>query len=154
MPDEIIVDTQLLVLLVVGLTSPDYIRIHRRLTDYSAADFDLLDRAVRRASRAIVTPHVLAEASNHLRQIGDPARSAIMATFGRVIRDATEQHVPAHLAQSHAGFVRLGITDAALLAMEHPSAVLLTADADLYIAAARSGRPVENFRFLRAAARR
>ena len=149
----IVVDAQLLVLLVVGLASPRYLRRHKRLTAYDGRDFDLVHRILAPSCCVIVTPHVLAEASNLMRQLGEPARSDILATLARLVSKLHERHVPATVAVAADGFIRLGLADAALLAMDAHDATLLTADTDLYLAASRAGRRVDNFHFIREAAR-
>lgn len=147
------VDTQLLVLLVVGLASPRYLRRHKRLAAYDERDFDLLYRILDGAGFVMVTPHVLAEASSLMRQIGEPARSDIMATFGALVPTMQERHVPGVVAVATDGFVRLGLADAALLALDDRTASLLTADTALYLAASHAGRRVDHFHFIREAAR-
>ncbi len=149
----IVVDAQLLVLFVVGLASPRYLARHKRLTSYDDRDFDLLHRILAQARRVVVTPHVLAEASNLARQIGEPARSDIMATLAGLVPRMQERHVPAAAAVTNGGFVQLGLADAALLALDDLEATLLTADTDLYLAASRAGRQVEHFHHIREAAR-
>jgi hypothetical protein len=42
MSDVVVVDTNLLLLLVVGSASRNYVDKHKRLGDYSLDDFDLL----------------------------------------------------------------------------------------------------------------
>jgi hypothetical protein len=147
MPGEIILDTQLLVLYVVGLASPRYIRQHKRLKDvYTEADFDLLAGMLAQASRVILTVNVFTEASNLLSSyINEPARTRIMEKFRQLILIGGEQYVPSESAAGRPEFVRLGLADAALLEADDPSRILLTADFPLYDAALRSGRRAENF---------
>lgn len=149
----IILDAQLLVLLIAGLAGPHYVRRHKRLAAFDGRDFELLQGLLARAATVVVTPHVLAEASNLVRQIGEPARSEMTATLGRLTQGMVERHVPATSAMAGEAFLRLGLTDAALLAIDEAQLTLLTADTDLYLAASRAGRPVENFNFVRSATR-
>lgn len=62
----IVLDTNLLVLLIVGIASPTYIAIHKQLRAYSLQDFDLLTRLLETASRIIVTPNTLTEAVTNI----------------------------------------------------------------------------------------
>ena len=66
MVSRVLLDTNLLVLLVVGLESRRFIAQHKRLTAYSSEDFDLLIDLLGRFGPAgwATTPSVLAEASN------------------------------------------------------------------------------------------
>jgi hypothetical protein len=153
MPGEIILDTQLLVLYVVGLASPRYIKQHKRLRDvYTEVDFDLLSSMLERASRVIVPVNVYTEASNFLSSyIAEPARTRIMEKFRELIMARGEDYVPSERAAGRPEFIRLGLADAALLDAGDPSWTLLTADYDLYAAACRCHRPVENFNHIREA---
>ena len=71
-------DSNLLVLLVVGSESRDIILKHRRLEDYSAEDYDILLDLLRDADRLFVTPNTFTEASNLIGQHGEPERSRLM----------------------------------------------------------------------------
>lgn len=59
----ILVDTNLLVLLVVGSVSRDRIARFKRTTSYSAADWDLLIGILEQIALRYTVPHVLAEVS-------------------------------------------------------------------------------------------
>ena len=60
------IDAQLLVLLVVGLASPEFIGKHRRLNAYTSSRSDLLRDLMARHAVTVVTPNALTEASNLL----------------------------------------------------------------------------------------
>ena len=71
-------DTNLLVLLVVGSESRDLISKHRRLEHYSSEDYDILYRLLEDADELFVTPNTLTEASNLVSQHREPERSLLM----------------------------------------------------------------------------
>jgi hypothetical protein len=150
---EILLDAQLLVLLTVGAASRAYVKIHKRLRDYDLGDFDALLRLLRPPRHLIVTPNVLSEASNLLGYIAEPARTVIFTAFRALIGDADERYVRSGLAASQPSFTRLGLADAACLVSDLNRVTLLTVDLELYLEAARSGRPAINFRHLRDASR-
>lgn len=141
----VILDTNLLVLFVVGVASPDYIATHKRLRAYTNSDFTLLKELLKPANRVIVTPHVLAETSNMAGHANEPARTHIMKTFRGLLAKLDERHRPCVEVAERPEFVVLGLADAALLALDDSDATLLTADLDLYLAARRAGRPAVNF---------
>ena len=76
-----------------------------------------------------------------------------MTAFCDLIGTAEEFHVSGQVAVKHSAFIRLGLTDAALLEAGDPSSVVLTDDFDLYAAADRAGRQVLNFNHAREANR-
>ena len=61
-------DSNLLILLVVGSESRDLIPRHRRLQHYPSEDYDILLDILQDADQLFVTPNTLTEASNLLRQ--------------------------------------------------------------------------------------
>ena len=145
MRKAVAIDTNLLVLLVVGMTDPDYIKRHRRLhPTYKSRHFDLVREILIRAPKVICTAHILAEASNLLRQIGDPMRSEIMATYRIFIQSAEEPLIPAKQASQSSSFIPLGLTDAAILSLDPTDVLLLTVDHDLHIASSERGFEVLN----------
>jgi hypothetical protein len=134
------IDTKLLVLIVVGMASVRYIEKHKRLSGYVTADFELLLDYLAAAPSVVVIPHTLTEASNLLGQIGEPARTNIFAAFRAFILANKERFVASRRAAAAADFVRLGLTDSALLEAVTPRDMLLTEDLDLHVAALGRGR--------------
>jgi hypothetical protein len=145
----VLLDSNLLVLLVAGMSSREYIGKHRRLRDYSEEDFDLLIEFIRPMSAMKVTPNILTETSNLLSGIGEPARSHIADTFRQLIGSLDERFVHSTRAVEQPEFPRLWLTDAAVLTELVNSHVLLTADLDLYLAAVQRGYTAVNFNHLR-----
>jgi hypothetical protein len=149
---NVILDTNLLLLLFVGTTSRNYIAKHRRLTAYTVADFDLLLSILSGFGHVVTTPGILAETSNFVRNIAEPAASQIGLIFRAFFSPpiiAQESFLPATIVVQAEEFIRLGITDAAILLLLDDTRVLLTADLDLYLAALRNGKNAENFNYLR-----
>jgi hypothetical protein len=148
-----LVDTQLLVLFVVGTASLGYIGQHKRLHAYTEADFTLLTTILGKPQRLRAIPNTLTETANLVDDIVGPARLNIVRTFGRIVSAMTETYVPGARAVARPEFERLGLTDAALLDDSLSDATLLTADVLLYLAAVQAGRPARNFHHDRAAIR-
>ena len=148
----IILDTNLLLLFLVGSTSKEYISKHKRLGAYSEMDFDLLIKFLSSASNIFVTPNILTETSNLIGQIPEPARTKILTVFSNYIKFADERYCESRQAISRKEFIRLGLTDSVILHEMADSFILLTADLDLYLAATNEGYAVLNFNHLRDAA--
>jgi len=145
----VLLDSNLLVLFIAGMSSREYIGRHRRLRDYSEEDFDLLVEFIRPMSALVVTPNILTEASNLLSGIAEPARSHIADTFRQIVGSMDERFVQSTRAVEQREFPRLWLTDAAVLTELANSHVLLTADLDLYLAASQRGYSAVNFNHLR-----
>ena len=122
-------------LLVVGATGKHLIAKHRRLQVFDIEDYERLARLVRSIGHIMVTPNILTEASNLLGQHGEPERSLIFGTLRAFIDETEEVFVDSKTAAGNSKFIRLGLTDAALLEVVSRSNPLITTDLDLYLAA-------------------
>lgn len=131
------IDTQLLVLLVVGETDRALISKHRRTKAYRVQDYELLVKLINETHHQVfVTPNTLTEASNLLAQHGEPERSRIFGMLQALIeRTEEEEVVESKVAARNSNFRRLGLADAALLEIVSASNPLITTDHDLYRAA-------------------
>ena len=145
------VDSELLVLLVAGRTNRRIIERHRRLTAYSAQDFDQLGVIIAdRGGIVWVTPNTITEASNLLGQHGDPERELLFRTLATLISECREVLVDSSRASINARFSQLGLADAALLEVISADRPLVTVDGRLYAAAlAANPQSATDFNHLR-----
>ena len=105
----VVLDSNLAALLVVGISDSTLIGRHRRLRSYDPTDFDLLTRVLSIADGLIWCPHVLAETSNLIRYLSEPAKSAVTLTLGTVIDSGDERGVASNAAVRRSEFRRLGL---------------------------------------------
>lgn len=134
------IDTNLLVLLVVGNVNPDLIAKHRRLDGYNVADYEALLELFNLVDRVLVTPNTLTEASNLLGQHGEPERSLLMEGLRVLIEGSTEIVIPSARASTNAAFPSIGLTDSVLLEAVSEERPLLTVDEQLYSLATTKGQ--------------
>jgi hypothetical protein len=146
---EVMLDSNLLVLLIVGTADRSYISRHKRLKTYTEDDFDLLQQLLTDMSAVIVTPNILTETSNLASQIEEPARTHIAGAFRAFVSLAEERYIDSKQAVEQPEFRRLWLTDVGILEEMNSACVLLTADRDLYLAALHRGWKAENFNYLR-----
>lgn len=135
MAGQIILDTNVLLLLVAGLTDRRIIAKHKNLSSFAIADFDVLQKTIRDFQSVTTTSHVLAEASNLLGQHRDPERTWLFETLKWLIEERLEERpISSREAAQRPEFLRLGLTDGGLLESIAPGTKALTADLDLYLA--------------------
>ena len=67
MNNSVVVDSNLLLLLIVGTASREYIAKHKKLAEYSDGDLDLLTLLISQFSDILLVPHVLTEVSSFSR---------------------------------------------------------------------------------------
>lgn len=141
-------------MLVIGSFDESLLCVHKRTRKlYTVAEYRLLKNFVSQFGKILVTPHVLAETSALLNQIGEPKRSKLAAHFGCQVEEFDESISPASLLVRSPCFVRLGLTDAGLLEIcKSGDVALITADLDLYLEVLKTNPNAINFNHLRARA--
>ena len=150
-PSVLLIDSNLLVLLCVGLADTGYIGQHKRLHAFDETDFGILTSHVDKAASIMISPNTATECSNLSRQIKSPMKEHVTAVLGDLLQTLIEVYVESKEAAKRRDYMRLGLTDAGLLHIldENPQASLLTVDMDLYLAAAYSNLKATNFHQLR-----
>lgn len=147
----VLVDTNLLLLMIVGRTDRSYLLSHKRTQDYDGIDADFIETVVAGYDGIVTTPHVLSETSGLLRQIRNPARDRIQRTFRDFILSCEERQLASAECCLHDEYIALGLTDAAILVACESSATLadagrielLTTDEPMYNRALSLGLPAE-----------
>lgn len=144
-------DANLLLLLVVGTLSSDWIISHKRLKQYDVAAYDLLMANIAGADKILTTPNVLTEVSNMLDfGVFEPRRSELWQGFAEfIISAACEVYHPSSTASGDVDFGRLGLSDCAWLGCMDAETVLFTDDLPLFLTATSRGLASVHFTRLR-----
>jgi predicted nucleic acid-binding protein len=148
----LLVDTNLLVLFVVGTVNRNRIDTFKRTRQYTMDDYDLLVRVLGNFERLYTVAHVLAEVSN-LTDLPGPERLRARLVLKETIFVLTEAEMPSTQAAEDRLYQGLGLVDAAIgaVARAHHCAVL-TDDLDLYLRLSLDNVNVFNFTHVRAQA--
>jgi hypothetical protein len=149
---ELLIDTNLLVLFVVGSVNRARIEQFKRTRQYSKSDYDLLLRVLGECKSLYTLAHVMAEVSN-LTDLTGPERLRARQLLKDALVILKEPSLPSARAAQSDHYEQLGLVGAAIAiaAREHKCAVL-TDDLDLYCALSRQGIHTINFTHLRAIA--
>jgi hypothetical protein len=116
MNSPVVLDTNVLALLVVGASSRDYIKQHKRLaSDFGPYEFDLLVEMIGMFSEIILIPHIVAETSSLVRQIANPARARIQNTLNNLIDTTVEYPVASAFGVRREEAEEFGITVSVIL---------------------------------------
>lgn len=144
---ELLIDSNVLVLGIVGMVDRRQISRHRRARLFTEDHYDYLLDLMNRATRICVTPNTVTETANLLDYGDRSMRYQYRSAFkGFVQSDVVELVVASEEAVDSLEFLRLGVTDCVLLTLVSANRWLLTADLDLYLAAvSRSPGAVINF---------
>ena len=150
MSRKLILDTNLLVLLVVGLVRPDFISQHKRLKAFDKKDFNSLSAIIAQYDELTFIPHVYTETSNLLGyKVNEPLRSELYTTLKKIIDQHGENPLTSRAAAERAEYLFLGLTDSALLELMNDKTSLLTTDVKLYLAAQKNGLTAFNYNHIR-----
>ncbi|TWT41030.1 hypothetical protein RAS1_37210 [Phycisphaerae bacterium RAS1] len=145
----IILDTNLLLVLGIGLVQPALVGRFKRTEAYSPNDFRNLRGLVQSSPRLVTTPHVLTEFSNLLFRPLFHHRLRSERVLAAV-RQMTGLHVEKDVLIEHAALARLGFTDLGIAHVARRDHYLvLTDDESLFCHLSGDGCVVINVNHLR-----
>ncbi len=146
---SVLLDTNLLVLLVVGLCDKKLIGKHKRTTLFTIEDFDLLIDSIGGYEILWVTSHCLAEVSNLLKQTHENKAKELLIVLDKFVSDKKESHIPKEIIFKNNYFMRLGVADTGIVVKSKRVTCVFTVDFDLYNEISQLGNNVVNFNHLR-----
>lgn len=111
---RLLLDTNVLLLWIVGLLKPSLIGTHRRLKDFDGDDFVLVNQLATQVPQHISTPHILAEVSNFLGSGPQQMVAGGTSALADYIVLLDEIYTPARDIAATPEFHALGLTDAAI----------------------------------------
>ena len=145
----LIIDTNLLLLYVVGQFDPQQITTFKRLREYRQDDFDLLAGIVQHFKTIVVTPSILTEVSNLAAHLPADLKKPCFDVFGQLIATFREKYRPSRTVCQRDTFRSFGLADAGLAELAPGAHLVLTDDLPLYHFMAGTGSDVVNFNHLR-----
>ena len=145
------IDTNLLLLLLVGSSDPSKIRTCKITANqgFSETDFNLLRDFVCRFQKLITTPHILTEVSNHAEKIKGVDKGEFLTQFLSLIERMDERFEVAESLAKTDAFIRFGLTDAAISHLANGDFVAPTEDFPLAGYLQKRGVKVVNFNVVR-----
>ena len=144
----VLVDTNLLVLYLVGTVNEHRIQDFKRTRAYTIEDFDLLHRLLAWFGRLVSTPHVLAQVSD-LTDLRGKELPMVRALFKQLVEVLEERYEESCALVRDVCFERLGLTDAAIATLCRRDVLVLTDDLDLHATLILRGVDALNFNHVR-----
>jgi len=141
----IVVDTNLLLLYLVGQYDPLQIKKCNRTDAYSIEDFDLLRGLLAAFSVIVTTPNILTEVCNLSKKLPP----AYFGELRKQVRILEEKYFPARHACDRTYFDRFGLTDTIIAELSRNQYLVLTADVELWGLLLSLGIDAINFNHLR-----
>ncbi len=130
---EVLLDTEMLVLWIVGHVDLGKIGVHRRLKSWQSDDFERLKERLTQFKDHITTPHVLTEASNLIgsgKQVIATGACDALAVYCQNCKK--ERFVQSKVLVKNKSYLKLGLADVGILQAAAKGATVITADYELY----------------------
>jgi hypothetical protein len=146
---ELLIDSNLLLLLIMGSFNSSLIGSFKRLAMFTGKDFSFLQLLVARCKAIIVTPHILTEVGNLANSLSQRQKEEWSIYFREwIVKALEERQIRAVEIAASDAFLYFGITDAAIFHASTEVSVL-TVDARLAAYLQTYNRSVINFNHLR-----
>jgi hypothetical protein len=146
-PKGILLDTNLLLLLFVGLLDSDLVNNFKRTKNqqFTEKDFLLLAGIVKNFSKIVTTPHILTETSNFIFQLDGKKQQLALQIIAENIQSFKERSKESKKLVLAGEFFNFGLTDTAILDLPPKKYLVLSIDAALVIALQKKGVDAINF---------
>jgi len=144
----VLLDTNLMVLLAIGLYKRERISSFKRTDKYTNRDFSLMIGLLGQFQQRITTPHILTETDNLTRQLPTNEHAAIAATMTLLIDEHFEIRRPSAYAARHPRYADVGLADCMTITATE-GVLVLTDDFRLANILSHLGRDAVNINHLR-----
>ena len=128
----ILIDTNILLLLIVGSSNRKRISQFKRTEQFVPEDYDLLIKLINLFPKIITTPNILTEVNSLTNQIGEPERSKCCAIFAQLISEIGEVALSSQEIVKNNGFIKFGLTDCGIIELSKNQYLVLTDDFKLF----------------------
>jgi len=148
--EGLLIDSNLLLLLFVGLRDRNRIQKFKRTAQFTISDFERLAAFIGRFKEVVTTPSILTEVSNLLGQLPDSSKYSFYQHFADALSDLHEHYTPSQQLGNEKAFPKFGLTDTAVLRAASGKYLVLTDDFRLTQYLLSQNITVINFNQLRA----
>lgn len=145
----IIIDTNILLLYLVGLVNRERIPRFKRTAQFLPEDYDLFLQIVDGFQKVVTTPNILTEVNSLANQLGEPERSQCLNTFTLLISQISEEYLESISVAKNEIFARFGLTDCGIMSLAKDKYLVLTDDLKLSLYLKAQGIDTINFNNLR-----
>lgn len=111
----VLIDSNLLLLYVVGLVDPQLIERFQRTRNLTRSDFDLLEHVLKPIKRIATTPNILTDVGNLGDQFDGTRKDRFRRELARTVGRLHEHYAPSRAAVDQPVFGHVGLADAATM---------------------------------------
>ncbi len=121
-------DTNLLLLLVVGECDLRAVTTFKRTSAFVNEDFFLLRSFVQYFDRVVTTPNILTEVSSFLNQLSDKVKIEHLRHFAEALQAYDEKYFASTDLAASPYFTKFGLTDSSIIAKAKGNYLVMTDD--------------------------
>lgn len=127
----IVIDTNALIILILGQIDPKLIDSHKRTSIYEEQDYYDLLSVVVNFENLVVLPNVWTEIDNLLNGFTGNHKYHYIQSITSIIKKSSEKFISSINAVKSESFYSLGLTDSLLLELAKECTLLITSDSSL-----------------------
>lgn len=124
----LVVDTNLLLVYLVGLCDPSLIGNFKRTQQFDRDDFHIMQAFLGKFARIISTPGIVTEVNSLANQLAIAHKPRFFGVFKSQLAILDEKYVPSRQASEHVYFGKSGLTDSAIMTIASEGLLVLTDD--------------------------
>lgn len=146
---DVLIDSNLLLLLVIGDYNPKIIQKYKRTCQFVEEDYYTLKYLLDLFGKIITTPNILTEVSNLSGSLEGKGKGECFLKFKGRINLLSEDFCPSTEAADCRHFPTIGLTDSVILKISQRKLLVLTEDATLTTILQHNNIDVINFNHIR-----
>jgi rRNA-processing protein FCF1 len=127
----ILIDSNTLIVLLLGLIDPKLLKTHKTTSIYDEEDFFELLRVIEDFNQIIVLPNIWTEVDNLLNSFGGNYKYQYILRITELIKNTSENYIDSITGSQCESFFDLGLTDSIVLEQAKTSKLLITSDSKL-----------------------
>lgn len=127
----ILIDSNALIVLLLGLIDPKLLKTHKTTSIYDEEDFFELLSVIEDFNQIIVLPNIWTEVDNLLNSFGGNYRYQYIQKITELIKNTSENYIDSITGSQCESFFDLGLTDSIVLEQAKTSKLLITSDSKL-----------------------
>ncbi len=127
----IIIDSNSLIVLLLGLINPSLINKHSKTSIYNEEDYHTLVEVIKDIKSLIVLPNIWTEVDNLLNKFTGGYKDLYVQKIIQTIKETSEEYIESQSVENNYAFYDLGLTDTLILEYAKNCEMLITSDSQL-----------------------
>lgn len=127
----ILIDSNSLLVLILGLMNPTLINKHSKTSIYEEEDFHNLIATIKNLESIVVLPNIWTEVDNLLNKFTGNQKELYVKRIIETIKITSEKYLESKMVENNYSFYDLGLADTLILECAKDCEMLITSDSQL-----------------------